>query len=346
VTDRVHPGASIPAQGGRRQRAKRRLQVGLLFALAVGLGLVTTLVSVVGFREVGHAVGAIGWRGFAVFVGYWLVVMATAGLGWAMAAARVRGRAGDFVWARILRDSAAEVLPFSQLGGLVFGARALMSAGLSEQAVMASIIVDLTAETAAQFFYTLLGVALIAVRLNADLAGPLLWPALAALAVLFAAMAAAVLAQRPVVAWLGRVARRWLPDSIARADAISEAVEDIYRQRARVAAAVALHLVGWAGGAGASWLALRFMGVEAPLWAVMAIESLMYALRNLGFALPAGLGVQEISYVMLGPLFGVHAGEALALSLLRRARDLAIGAPVLLIWQAREARCLLRRRPR
>jgi hypothetical protein len=70
----------------------------------------------------------------------------------------------------------------------------------------------------------------------------------------------------------------------------------------------------------------------------------MYALRNLGFALPGGLGVQEASYVLLGPLFGVHASDALALSLLRRARDLVIGVPVLLIWQAREGRAFLLRR--
>jgi hypothetical protein len=77
---------------------------------------------------------------------------------------------------------------------------------------------------------------------------------------------------------------------------------------------------------------------------VLAVESLMYALRNLGFALPAGLGVQEASYVLLGPLFGVQPSQALALSLLRRARDLVIGVPVLLLWQAREGHSFLRRR--
>jgi putative membrane protein len=341
VTDRVHLGATVPAVRRRLRITRGRLQGGLILALAAGLGVVTALVAVVGLREVARAAAAVGWGGFALFVFYWLGVMATAGLAWATAA--WRGRAIDFVWARFLRDSAAEVLPFSQLGGLLVGARAVMAAGVAEDAALASTIVDVTAEIAAQFFYTLLGIALVVARLDGRVAGPLLWPALGGLALLFAAGAAVLLGQRRVVAALGRLARRWLPDSIARADAVSQAVEDIWRRPARVAAATALHLAAWVGGAGASWIALRLMGADAPLWAVLAVESLMYALRNLGFALPAGLGVQEVAYVLLGPLFGVHPSQALALSLLRRARDLVIGAPVLLIWQAAEGRGFLRR---
>jgi glycosyltransferase 2 family protein len=41
---------------------------------------------------------------------------------------------------------------------------------------------------------------------------------------------------------------------------------------------------------------------------------------------------------LLGPLFGLPAEAALALSLLKRGRDIAIGIPVLLIWQFLEGR--------
>ncbi len=345
MTDRVHTaGTPLPALGAARD-SPRRLRGGIVLALAVGLGLTTVIVGLVGLREVVRAAEAIGSLGFSVFCLYWLLVMSTPGLAWAIAAHRARCSAGAFIWARILREAAADILPFSQVGGLVVGARAVMAAGVAEHAALASAIVDLTAEIVAQFFYTLLGVGLIVLRLHGGRGeSPVLWSALGALTLLFAAGAACLLAQRRVVGGLGRLARRWLPDSIARADAISAALEEIYRQPGRVAAAVVLHLVGWIGGAGASWIALKFMGAEAPFWAVLAVESLMYALRNLGFVLPGGLGVQEASYVLLGPLFGVHASDALALSLLRRARDLVIGVPVLLIWQAREGGSALRRR--
>jgi glycosyltransferase 2 family protein len=41
---------------------------------------------------------------------------------------------------------------------------------------------------------------------------------------------------------------------------------------------------------------------------------------------------------LLVPLFGVGREFGLAVSLIKRARDLAIGAPILLIWQAFEGR--------
>jgi uncharacterized membrane protein YbhN (UPF0104 family) len=70
----------------------------------------------------------------------------------------------------------------------------------------------------------------------------------------------------------------------------------------------------------------------------MAIESLLFAIRNAAFMVPSGLGVQEGAYALLGPLFGLPPEAALALSLLKRARDVAIGVPVLLSWQILEGK--------
>jgi hypothetical protein len=46
---------------------------------------------------------------------------------------------------------------------------------------------------------------------------------------------------------------------------------------------------------------------------------------------------------MLMPFFGLAASVGLALSLLRRARDVTIGVPILLAWQAAEGGHALRR---
>ena len=53
---------------------------------------------------------------------------------------------------------------------------------------------------------------------------------------------------------------------------------------------------------------------------------------------PSAIGVQEGGLVLLCGLFGVGPDAALALSLVKRARDVAIGVPALLAWQAAEAR--------
>ena len=55
------------------------------------------------------------------------------------------------------------------------------------------------------------------------------------------------------------------------------------------------------------------------------------------------MGVQEAAYALLGQVFGLSGEMSVALSLLRRAKDLAIGAPTLLAWQALEGRRLIDR---
>jgi hypothetical protein len=58
---------------------------------------------------------------------------------------------------------------------------------------------------------------------------------------------------------------------------------------------------------------------------------------------PNALGVQEAAYALLTPLFDIGAEFGLAVSLLKRARDIAVGVPILLIWQGLEGRRALSR---
>jgi hypothetical protein len=53
--------------------------------------------------------------------------------------------------------------------------------------------------------------------------------------------------------------------------------------------------------------------------------------------------VQEGAYILLGAGFGVTPETALALSLLKRGRDLVIGLPALVAWQLAEGRHFWRR---
>jgi len=80
------------------------------------------------------------------------------------------------------------------------------------------------------------------------------------------------------------------------------------------------------------------MGSQVPLWAVLMIEALIFTLRSVAFAIPGAIGVQEAAYVLIGPLVGLPPATALALSLLKRARDVVIAVPALLVWQIGEYR--------
>jgi hypothetical protein len=101
---------------------------------------------------------------------------------------------------------------------------------------------------------------------------------------------------------------------------------------------VMIHFAGWIASAIGAWIAFHLIGANLDLAAVVAMEALVCAARSAGSLIPNALGVQEAAYAVLAPLFGIGAEFGLAVSLLKRARDMAIGVPILLIWQAAESR--------
>jgi hypothetical protein len=117
----------------------------------------------------------------------------------------------------------------------------------------------------------------------------------------------------------------------------------MHARRDAVALCGLIHLATWIGSGLEIWLALRFMGIELGVASVLALESLLYGARSVAFLVPNAVGVQEGAYVALGAVLGLSPEAALALSLLKRGRDLAIGVPALLVWQAIEGRRALRR---
>ena len=147
-----------------------------------------------------------------------------------------------------------------------------------------------------------------------------------------------VLFQRPALRLAGLLARRALPDLGAQADAVAGELAAVYAQPLRIGLSFLLNLLAWGATALWSWAALRLMGEGASLWHAAALESAIFALRSAAFLIPGALGVQEAGYALLAPVVGIDPRAALALSLVKRARDLAIGVPTLLAWQAGEVR--------
>ncbi|MDT7933715.1 MAG: lysylphosphatidylglycerol synthase domain-containing protein [Sphingomonadaceae bacterium] len=314
---------------------------GLLLTVA-GLALAAWLVASFDTRAVFGAVEAIGAGGFALFVAVQCAILGLLGAAQWAVLGRPLASLPQAAWARAAREGAGDVLPFTQVGGIVIGARVLGRSGGSPPATYAAMMADQTAELAAQALFTLLGVGGLAVLLAGG-AAP--WRLIAAgLGASVGIMAAFVLAQRPMLAAAEGLARRLLPGSEANVAAMREHLTQIYTRRGRLALSFALHLAAWAASAAASWLALRLMGVGVDVGPVLVIESLIFALRSAAFFVPSGLGVQEGAYALLGPLLGLDPALALALSLVKRARDYAVGVPMLLIWQAAEGRRLFRRK--
>jgi len=108
----------------------------------------------------------------------------------------------------------------------------------------------------------------------------------------------------------------------------------------RLAAGFFVHLLGWLGTGVAGWITYRALDVPIDFDDAVAIEALLSAASAVAFLVPVNAGVQEAGYAGLGAIFGVPPELSLGVSLVRRARDLAVGVPILLVWQAFEARRL------
>jgi uncharacterized membrane protein YbhN (UPF0104 family) len=91
-------------------------------------------------------------------------------------------------------------------------------------------------------------------------------------------------------------------------------------------------------------VALTAMGHQPGIAEAFVIESLGMAARSAGFAVPGGLGVQEGGLILVCGLFGIHPDVAIALSMVKRVRELVVGIPGLLVWQWSEGKHLLRRK--
>ena len=312
-------------------------------AAVIGLAVATGVVAYFNVGAVLSAMRPIGLGGFTVAIAAQLLLFIPLGLAWWLAAATGAGRAPVFIWARLLREAASDVLPFSHVGSVLIAVRAAVLGGIATAEATGSCVVDITCEIVAQLLYTLFGVALLAARLGLGAGqNPLITSLLVGLALATGVVALFIATQRRGLLALERLIERRLPAIAGQTAGVAAVVEQAYGRPVRMLACVGLHLCAWFGSAAGTWLILDFIGHPMAFLSVAAIESLLFAIRNAAFMAPSGLGVQEGAYALIGPLFGLPAEAALALSLLKRARDICVGVPMLIGWQVVESRFSLR----
>jgi len=234
-------------------------------------------------------------------------------------------------------------LPFSEIGGVVFGARALMLRGVGFALAAASSIVDVVAEGIALVPFLLFGLVVV---LERSPGSRVTLPLGLGLGALIAGGGVVYLLRQRVArvfrSATERLLKHWVEKAPQRSEELQKTLGDLFQDRRRLTASSVVHVICWCAGGGNVWIAYHLLGAHPSLLDALAIESILSGVLAIGFLVPSGLGVQELSYVGVGRLFGLPAELSLALSLIRRARDILIGAPALLLWQALEARELRR----
>ena len=141
--------------------------------------------------------------------------------------------------------------------------------------------------------------------------------------------------------WAGHIGQRRLAAAL---QALGAALALLAESRPALAWSLSLHVMSWLGHAGEVWLTLWLMGASTGVAEAVLLESLSLAARSAAFLIPSGWGAQEAALVALAGVTGLPAETALALGLVKRAREFAIGLPGLLAWAIVEGRVPVRER--
>ena len=333
---------------GEARRGSRAIRRPLILAALVGFALAVVLLVGSGAADVAHAMADLGWA-LAPITLFHVVPLSLSALSWrALLPDDDRLDIVGVVWIRWLRESVNALLPVASVGGDILAARLAHKRGVAGAQAAACMVVDTTVGAATQLVFVLAGVVLLVTRSTGSATAQAASALLIGLAVFVAAIAAfALLQHRSMFAALVRLAGRVSPgqrlaELADSAKAVDDAIVAAYRRRAALARASLLRLAGWVAGAGEIWLVMQFLGKPLTATDAFILESLGSGVRAAAFIVPGALGAQEGGFVLLGALFGLPASTALAISLSKRVREVALGLPGLLAWQWFEARSILR----
>jgi putative membrane protein len=330
-------------------RRFRQLPLRAAVGTLIGLGLLVFLFASHDFGAVLDAASLAG-SGFVILVLWRAAALLASTIGWRLLMPPAERPGLARLWlARWIGEAVNSMLPVAQIGGDVVRTRIahqipLRGGGqLSGISAAASVIIDMTVALTSQSLFALPGLWRIASLPEVSM-GKLL----ASLGVTMLPLLLLLGAQRGRVLKGGAALAnrmglaRFLGPPHQIGESLYRQIAAIYRRWPSVLAALLCHLGAWICRAGEVWLIMWLMGQPIDFLDAVTIEGLVNAARSAAFLLPAGLGVQEGALILVCGWLGIGAHPALAMALLKRARELAVGLLGLSAWLLVERGALAR----
>lgn len=314
-----------------------------LVAIGIGGTAVVALVALFGAQAIGHEVLEARWA-IPATIALHLVQLYLSGIAWRLSVGQRLPRMMVYFRLRWIREAVNALLPVAQMGGNLVGIRMLAQRGVPGALAGAGTTLDLTVEALTQFAWTMIGIAVLAAISSETSWRPWLEGGMVTMAL---GLLGFVLAQRAglmrlIEGFAERLQRVFPGLSIESVRGLHAELMRLQANRRALGRSFAVHLLAWMLGTFEVWLALTAMGVPVSLAEALVIESLGMAARSAGFVVPGALGVQEAGFILVCELFQIPADTAIALSMVKRVRELTVGLPGLLAWQWSEGRRLFR----
>ncbi len=310
-----------------------------------GLLFFTALIFHEGVNSIISTISVAGWQ-MLWLIPFHVLPLALDAEGWNILLKKFKSPHISFpylFWVASVRDAMNSLLPVARIGGEVAGIRLVIKKNTAPAFAIASVIVETTLTLINQYLFALLGITLLAFDIRgAYLTGTIL---VALLITLPLFMVFVLLQHNGIFQRFKRLAVR-LPSGnkllapMGDPALLDGEIKALYRRRRDLIRCGIWQMAGLLAGAAEIWFILYLLKHSIPFSAALMIESLSQALRSATFIVPAGIGVQEASLVLLGAVAGLNLELAIALSLAKRFRDIAFGLPVLMSWQWVEGRRL------
>eukprot|EP01037_Dinobryon_pediforme_P001518 gene1518-1541_t len=315
-----------------------------ILAIALGGGAVIGLVAWFGAQAIGLEVLEAGWA-IPATLALHLVQLYLSAVAWRISVGLRLPRMIVYFRLRWIREAVNSLLPVAQMGGNLVGIRMLAQRGVPGAVAGAGTTLDLTVEALTQFVWTMVGIAVLTVISPDESWKPWVEGGLITMGI---GLVGFVIAQRAgllrlIETFASRLQRVFPGLSMDSVRGLHAELMRLQANREALAQASAIHLLAWALGTFEVYLALTAMGVPVTLTEALVIESLGMAARSAGFVVPGALGVQEAGFILVCGLFQIHPDTAIALSMVKRVRELTVGIPGLVAWQWSEGKRLVRK---
>ena len=330
-------------------KESRKIQVTVYLLGFAGAALFTVLLIRQGVMSVGAAVTMAGWGIAAVAAFHFLPIFLDAISWWVLFPKADRPRLQRLFWMRWIGESISNLVPSAAVGGDIVRARLATISGTRMAVSAASVIVDITLGIITQILFTLLGIVLL-VRVTGRTS--LVGPTLVGVFVGLAAVTGFYFVQRlGIFRVLSRIIAKLVKSGewssfVQSGETLDQTVRALYARRGAVIACCFWTIASLIVSSGEIWIALHALGgAHATLMNALILQSMALTVKSAAFPVPGALGVQESGYLVIGNLLGIPGDTALAISLIARFRDLAVGIPGLIAWQLIEGKRFLRARP-
>jgi putative membrane protein len=335
----------VPADQPSSVASRMSVRMGALKHVGVvvwcaGIAACIALAVWFGLDDVGNALASVGWGVLGVVLTR-AATVSIAGAGWWLLFPVGRPlRLRTAVLLRFIREAINALLPLTQVGGDIIGARLLTFWAVPGSLGAATIIVDVLLQALTLFLFVALGIMTL-IELGTDTT--LAEAAATSLAVAGPTLGVFYLAQRRgghriLHFMLSRIKGDSNWRLLGTVDAVYQNLSVVYARRSGLAASGVVHMIGWSIGVAEVLIVLRCIGLPVTLGEALVIESLVQAVRGASFAVPGALGAQEAGLILLCGIFQIPPDQALALSFVKRAADLVIGVPGLVALQILEGR--------